>query len=82
MQNPQVLDALVRSGRFRTRDEAQAWISQMVEMATQNAAQQGAMGGMQPGTWGNGQQLPGPGQQTFQDLMDQAKQKRHKGHGN
>ncbi len=81
MQNPRVLDALVRSGKFRTHEEAQAWISQMVARATQNAGQQSAFGGVQPG-WANGQQVPGPGQQTFQDLMDQAKKKGRKGRGN
>ena len=80
-QNPRVLDALVRSGKFRTREDAQAWLSQMVAKATQSAAQRGAMGGMQPG-WGAGQQLPGAGQQTFQDLMDQSKKNRDKGRGN
>ena len=81
VQNPRVLDALVRSGKFRTREDAQAWLSQMVAKATQGAAQRGAMGGMQPG-WGAGQQLPGAGQQTFQDLMDQSKKGRDKGRGN
>ena len=80
-QNPRVLDALVRSGKFRTREDAQAWLSQMVAKATQSAAQRGAMGGMQSG-WGTGQQLPGAGQQTFQDLMDQSKKNRDKGRGN
>jgi hypothetical protein len=80
MQNPRVLDALVRSGKFRTHEEAQAWVSQMVARATQSAAQQAAFGGMQPG-WANGQQVPGAGQQTFQDLMDQAKKKGRKGRG-
>jgi hypothetical protein len=80
-QNPRVLDALVRSGKFRTREDAQAWLSQMVAKATQSAAQRGAMGGMQPG-WGTGQQLPGAGQQTFQDLMDQSKKNRDEGRGN
>jgi hypothetical protein len=80
LQNPAVLDALVRSGKFRTREEAQAWVSQMVARATQSAGQQAAFGGMQPG-WGSGQQVP-PGQQTFQDMMDQAKKKGRKGRGN
>ena len=80
-QNPRVLDGLVRSGKFRTREDAQAWLSQMVAKATQSAAQRGAMGGMQSG-WGTGQQLPGAGQQTFQDLMDQSKKNRDKGRGN
>ncbi|MGD0447643.1 MAG: hypothetical protein ABSB36_03380 [Candidatus Dormibacteria bacterium] len=80
-QNPQVLDGLVRSGKFRTREEAQAWLSQMLARANQSAAQRGAMGGMQPG-WGTGQPLPGAGQQTFQDLMDQSQKNRDKGRGN
>jgi hypothetical protein len=80
-QNPRVLDGLVRSGKFRTREDAPAWLSQMVAKATQSAAQRGAMGGMQPG-WGTGQQLPGAGQQTFQDLMDQSKKNRDTGRGN
>jgi hypothetical protein len=48
MQNPRVLDALVRSGKFRNHEEAQAWVSQMVARATQSAGQQAALGGMQP----------------------------------
>jgi hypothetical protein len=97
LQNPKVLDALVRSGRFRTREEAQAWIGQMLAMATQAGAQQAPFSEMQTGTWVDGQQvsggtwvngqqvsgqMPGAGQQTFQDLMDQARQKRNKGRGN
>jgi hypothetical protein len=85
MNNPRVLDAMVRSGRFTTREEAQAWISQMVAMSNPAAAQQFAPGAMQPGTWVNGQQAPGfapgAGQHTFSDLMDQARQKRRKGRG-
>ena len=85
MNNPRVLDAMVRAGRFRTREEAQAWISQMVARSNPAVAQQFAPGAMQPGTWVNGQQAPsfapGAGQQTFSDLMDQARQKRRKGRG-
>jgi hypothetical protein len=80
MQNPRVLDALVRSGKFRNHEEAQAWVSQMVARATQSAGQQAALGAMQPG-WGTGQQMPGTGQ-TFQDLADQSKKKRDRGRGN
>jgi hypothetical protein len=85
MQNPKVLDALVRSGRFRTREEAQGWISQIVAMASQGAPQQAGFG-VTVDTWVNGQQmpgpLPGPGQQTFGDLGNQADQKRKRGRGN
>jgi hypothetical protein len=68
--NPQVLDAMVRSGKFSSREQAQAWLNQQVAVAQQRAAAQ-QFGGM-PGQFG-GAMAPPPPTATFDQLMQQQK---------